>query len=477
MFRRYGIIGALLLYIASISLQFTTGFIILSPGTDLIFLVFGLIGILPILEILFEYKIHFLRFYPISIFIFANIILATLTFSNFIIFALEAITIILSIRYLFYEDKQKVYRFVYIIYGISMMLISSVLRFTPLNIETNLLIFNSGDDVKPGGVPLFFQNGIVLSSPRFFILTISVQYIFIVLILGILLIENARGILKLARMRNDVSGVKSQTLSVTSTTFSLFSCQCETTTSIVPAIGSEILGIVSVPIIFESLILSLGTFIIIHILLKHKNIDFLKRQWEKSTVSLSRILLISALIIAFPIAITTGVYLGYARNFLFYFGTNLGMFTVSTFVFLTVMQYTKSNFTFRKGMYAILSIAATILMVMWYVPSILTLTVDHGYIFSIMGISSIMAGFIISLILSGVEKVQRAIIFEYISGMFPIIFVIILYYSVVTGSQIWAQFSIVSQLEFSLLLLGITLPIMWYATNYSIYGNYRMQSQ
>ncbi len=56
--------------------------------------------------------------------------------------------------------------------------------------------------------------------------------------------------------------------------------------------------------------------------------------------------------------------------------------------------------------------------------------------------------------------------------MFPVVFVIVLYYTVITSSQIWPAFSITSQLIFGLVLLGISLPIMWFSTNYSIYGNY-----
>jgi hypothetical protein len=475
--RYYGVLLALLLYITSIVLQFSTGFIILSPGTDLIYVVFIIIGILPVLEFFFTDNFKIFRFYPLSIFILANIVLIITTFSNFPVFALEVFTVILCIRYIYYEDKQRIYNFIYIFYGFAMMLISSLLRFSIHNIHPNMYIFNSGDDVRPGGVPLFFQNGIVLSGPRYVLLTISIQYLLVILVIGFLLIENTRGIIKLARMRQDGTGIKSQTLSVTSTTFSLFSCQCETTTSIVPAIGSEILGIVSVPIVFESLALSLGTFIVIQILSRHRNIGFLREQWNRTSISINKILLLSALIIASPIVITTGIYLGYLHNLLFYFGTNLSMFAIATFVFLTVFQYSKITLKFNRPMYAILSIIATALMVIWYIPSILTITVEFGYIFSIMGISSILAGLIIAIMLSGVEKLQRAVIFEYIAGMFPVIFVIVLYYSVVTGSQIWAQFSIIDQLEFSLLLLGVTLPFMWYATNYSIYGNYSMQSQ
>ncbi len=475
--RPYSVILALFLYIASITLQLASGYIFISPGTEFIYYLWVIIGILPIAELLFRNKLKFLRFYPISIFIVSNVIIALLTFAYFPFFALEIVIVALSLWYINTTDTQRIYHYLYVIYGISMLFLSGLLRIVPSNVTNELLIFNSGDDIKPGGVPLFFQNGIVLSSPRYFILTVSFQYLIVIMILGILLLENARGIIKLANGSRGDGKIKSKSLSITSMSFSIFSCQCETTTSIIPAIASEILGIISVPIIFESLFLSIGTFIILHILSNHRDINFFQRQWEGIRVSSKQIFLLVVLIIISPLTITTGVYLGYLNNLLFYFGTNLGMFSVSTFVFLTIIQYTGIPRKFRYVTYAGLSILATVLMVVWYLPPVLTLTIEYGFIFSLMSITSVIAGLVIAFILSGINRIQRAAIFEYISGMFPIIFVIILYYSVITSSRIWIQFSLADQLEFALILLGVTLPFMWYATNYSIYGNYHFQSQ
>ncbi len=173
-----------------------------------------------------------------------------------------------------------------------------------------------------------------------------------------------------------------------------------------------------------------------------------------------------------PILITVGVYYDLQKNLLFYFGTNLGLFAVSSLIFTRLFGEIRIRLEISQIMYAFLAFFTIFFMVVWYIPVILDLAVSNGIIFSIMGLFSVISGLILSFMLTPIDKIRRSIIYEYITGMFPIVFVIVLYYTVITSSQIWPVFSITSQLVFALVLLGLSLPFMWFSTNYSIYGNY-----
>ena len=461
----------------SIIFSFETNYFIVSPGTPLFFYLILILLLTPLLELFFKRYLQLLRFYPISIFAMANLILATLDFSNVPIFALQSAAFLLSLRYIIFSDSRRIFHITFIFYGISMLFLSSLLRVSVSNFHPQMYIFNSSDDIRTAGIPIFFSNGVVMSSPKLFVLTISLQYLIVILILGFFLLENADRILAISRQKKVAFDKKGQSLGLVSTSFSVFSCQCETTTSIIPAIGSEILGLVSLPIIAESIILSLGTFIMIHLLLNKGEMPFFKKRWETNGVSLYQILLISFFIILSPVIVTLGVFLNLQSNLLFYFGTNLGMFALGLFAFLTLFDQLNIRIRTARLVYAALGMLSLVLMAIWYFPFVLSFTVSSGLVFSIMGIISVFAGSIGAIILSSVNRVERSIIYEYLTGMFPIIFVIILYYTIISGTQIWVQFSITDQLLFSLLLLGFTLPFMWYSTNLSIYGYYKNHSR
>lgn len=458
-----------IIYLLSIIIEIVEGITIFSGHISYLFYsIIGLIALMPLLEYIFYKKVSILKFYPISIFILSNFLTILLDFNYFPSLALQIIALVFSVRYIIDNDKMKKYHLIYIIYGFLMLLISSLLRVISFEKLSQVLIFNIGDDINVKGVPFFFSNGIVVAGMRYFVFSFSFQYMIIILILGFLLLENARRIIRLSTTKNRG---KSNILNLTSMSFSVFSCQCETVTSIIPAIGAEILGIISLPIIAESLILSIGTFLYLHFVQKGRYGMFGKI-WNSKKKSMGLLFVALAVMILSPLLITLGVYFGLQRNLLFYFGTNLGLFAVSSLIFTRLFSAISIRIKISKIVYVVLGILTIIFMVAWYIPVILDIAVSNGIVFSIMGLFSVLSGLLLSLILIPINKVGRSIIYEYITGMFPIVFVIVLYYTVITSSQIWPVFSITSQLIFALILLGISLPIMWFSTNYSIYGNY-----
>jgi len=457
------------IYFLSIIIEIIEGIFIFSGQIYYLFYsIIGLIVLMPLLEYISYRKISILKFYPISIFILSTFLTILMDFNYFPALALQIIALIFSIRYIMDNDRMKKYHLVYIIYGFLMLLLSSLLRVISFERLSQVLIFNIGDDINVKGVPFFFSNGVVIAGMRYFVFSFSFQYMIIILILGFLLLENARKIIQISKVKNQG---KSNLLNLTSMSFSVFSCQCETVTSIIPAIGAEILGIISLPIITESLILSIGTFLYLHFV-QRERYGIFGKLWNSKKKRKGLLFIALLIMILSPILITFGVYFGLQRNLLFYFGTNLGLFAVSSLIFTRLFSEIRISIGISKVLYVFLALLTIFFMVVWYVPAVLDVAVKNGLIFSIMGLFSVLSGILLSLMLTPINKIGRSIIYEYITGMFPVVFVIVLYYTVITSSQIWPAFSITSQLIFGLVLLGISLPIMWFSTNYSIYGNY-----
>ncbi len=474
MTRWFNLVAMSLLFLISILIEIQESVIIFSSGVHYSFYaIIILISLMPIIEILFNRYLKTLRFYAISIFILALVLSILIDFEYFIGTALQIVALVMALKYAVENDRLKKYHFAYVVYGFLMLILSSLLRFLPSQNLPNILIFNIGDDINVSGVPAFFSNGIVIASFRYFVFSFSFQYMIIILILGFFLMENARGIIRISNLE---SRSQSNILNLTSMSFSVFSCQCETVTSIIPAIGAEILGLISIPIIIESLILSVGTFIYLHMVERGRDGIFGK-MWNNNNHNMKVLVLAIIIMVASPIIISTGVYFNLQINLLFYFGTNIGLFAVSSFVFLNFFKVMGFQVRISALIYSVLSACILLLMVIWYFPFLLDRTVTNGLLFSLMGISSIVSGLILSVMIMPIDKRGRSVIYEYITGMFPIIFVVILYFTVITSSQIWNVFTITDQLEFALILLGVTLPFMWFATNYSIYGNYFMSKR
>lgn len=464
-----------LLYLFSILYLFDEGIPIFSHGSrNVTFLFLLLILLMPALEI-FSIKIHRIFYgYFISVFLIADLISLFLDFSIFPVMVVQILAFILGIRYIIENVGARAFRIAYIFYGVVMMFIASLLRYDSIQKINYILVANISDDVRLSGLPIFFQNGIVIFSQRYFILSISFQFAIIILLLGFLLMENSRKIIEIA---GNSKNKGAETLGLASMSFSILSCQCETTTSIIPAIGAEILGIVSVPVILESLLLSLMTFIVIHYLEKHGNNSFFEHLLNSSGTTFAEIISSIFFILFIPIFITIGTLYNLEANLFFYFGTSVGVFVISSYIFFNVFRFLRVRINVGNMQLGIILPVMLILMVIWYWPSVLEHTVNNGVLYSIMGLLSVFNGFLFAIILSGLNRSSRIIALEYATGMFPIIFVIALYYSVVTEHLIWPIYNLTTQEIFSLVLLGVSLPFMWFATNYSIYSQYHGSHQ
>ncbi len=458
------------LYISSLLYLLLGGDIILSSsyGSVQVFFILLVIAIiLPSFDIILSRSESVIKFYPSAAFM-AIIILTMMVDLKFLIpLILQTFSLLIFFRYIIKKSNSPVYHFTYVIFIIILFFLPNILRFSIIEYTPKILVFSIADDANIIGIPLLFQYGIVIASPYYFVLTISIQFSIIIFVLGFFLMENVREILSISgRRAQDVSGV-------VSVSFSLLSCQCETVTSIIPAIGAEVLGIISIPLIIESLLLSFTTYVLLKSQKKGRKPVIFDKIWNADIVSNWLVIMTIFAIIALPILITIISYLGYQRNIYIYFSSNVGIL-VATYFFIYILQKSMSWNVFRvKGyIYAFFSIILIILMSVWYVPSVLVVTVSSGVLYGIMGVASSLSGILLFMMVHTLDKQTKAIAYEYTSGMFPLIFAILFYYLIISTTSIWPIYTYTDQIIFALSLLGVSLIPMWFFVNYSIYARF-----
>lgn len=454
-------ISSIIIILYSRDIVFSAGY-----GTEQVFftlLAFAII--IPAIDIIFSRRKSVVSFYPSSAFIAIIFLTMLMDFKFLVPFMLQILSLLIFFRYIFKNSKIRIYHFTYSIFIIVLFFLPDILRFSVMEYTPQILVFSIADDANIVGIPLLFQYGIVISSPYYFVLTISIQFSAIIFILGFLLVENVREILSISERKiQDVSGV-------VSVSFSLLSCQCETVTSIVPAIGAEVLGIISIPLIIESLFLSSTTYILLKLQKRGIKPGIFEKMWNAKIISKPLVIATIFAIVAMPVMITIISYLGYQRSIYIYFATNVGIM-VATYYFVYVLQRAMSwkFFDINKHFYFILSIILIILMGIWYVPNILMDTVSNGALYGIMGLASSLSGIILFIMVYPLDKETKSVVYEFAAGMFPVIFAILFYYLIVSTTSVWPIYSYTDQIIFSLTLLGVSLFPMWLSVNYSIYA-------
>ena len=458
------------LYISSILYILLGGDIIFSPGygsVQVFFILLVLAILLPSFDIILSRSESVIKFYPSAAFM-AIIILTMMIDLKFLIpFIFQTLSLLILFRYILKKSDYPAYHFSYVIFIIILFFLPNILRFSIAEYTPQILVFSIADDANIIGIPLLFQYGIVIASPYYFVLTLSIQFSIIIFILGFFLMENVREILSISgRKAQDVSGV-------VSVSFSLLSCQCETVTSIIPAIGAEVLGFISIPLIIESLLLSFTTYILLKNQKKGKKPLIFEKMWNADIVSNWLVIMTIFAIVALPVLITIISYLGYQRNIYIYFTSNVGIL-IATYFFIYVLQKSMSWNIFRvKGyIYALFSIFLIILMSVWYVPAVLMATVSNGVLYGVMGVASSLSGILLFMMVHTLDKQTKAIAYEYSAGMFPVIFAILFYYLIISTTSVWPIYSYTDQIIFALSLLGVSLIPMWLFVNYSIYARF-----
>lgn len=357
-------------------------------------------------------------------------------------------------------NSAKLGSFLFII--IAMFLLGSSLRIASGPPQYSLAFGSIYDDVRLGGVPLLYTGGVVIYT-HLFVLSLSVPIVILFSTLSVVLTENYYLIFRLLR-RDGSRGVRK----TMSSALTVLSCQCEGITAYFPAAIATILFTAIVPLITESIIFILLTDIMLTLFyLKGKRIRILDRLWSvTSTRKFAASMILSLLLI--PVYTVVVVFLKLQENLLVFSSVNVLMFVYGIFAVYMI----DSVVPLKRGLayhWTLLLVGISSAgMLVWYLPQIAAQAVTNPAVFSAMSIVTVSSGVLAGLVFRKRENPVKRLFFEYITMMFSMLAIVVFYITAIPTMVIWPIFGIKQQLEFSLILWGITLPIMWLSTNISL---------
>lgn len=344
----------------------------------------------------------------------------------------------------------------------AMFILGSSLRFTGGPPQYAVAFGSIYDDVSPGGVPLLYTGGVVIYT-KYMVLSLSVPIIALFASLSIVLTENYYLIIKLLRGQG-LGGIRKSM----SGALTVLSCQCEGITAYFPAAIATILFSAIVPLITESIIFILLTDILLTFFyLKRKRIALLDRIWE-ITSARPFIYIMMTTLIAIPVYTVLAIYFSLQYNLLVFSSINVLMFVYGIFIAFLFSQAVQIRRRLSSFFTYLIVVVSSVGMFIWYFPSITAPTISSPALFSLMSSVTVAAGFLSGVLFRMREEAVKKLYLEFITMMFSMLAIVVFYITAIPTRVIWPEFGIKQQLIFSLLLWGLTLPIMWLSTNISL---------
>ena len=339
-----------------------------------------------------------------------------------------------------------------------MIIVSSLLRMD-YGIPGRLLFFSIYDDVLPGGVPALFYHGVVIQSP-YFVFTYSVITMTIYPLISVILAANY---LLIYRTYRNSSTKFSSIFSGAST---ILGCQCEGVTGLIPSIVALTISTLVIPLMIESVLLVSLTLATLWYLRKGEIMSILSLP-AKITGKVIPLATGSIALLAIPVAFSIGVSYGYFRNESFFFGMNFLIFLEGFIMIILVDSFHNIRVSGNPLFIAFISF---LLFLIWLFPSLVSLAESSAFYYILMNSSALISGFLAAFSFVAFRQERKTVFLEFESMMFSMIGIVSLYASTF-GIIIWPVFSIGQQFIFSLILVIISLPIMWYITNKSLVEN------
>lgn len=318
------------------------------------------------------------------------------------------------------------------------------------------------DDESPAGVPAFFSGALVLYS-RIFVLTISVQALALFAGLSSVLTENYSLIFRYVKGKASKNALSSSLTGV----LSILSCQCEGVTAAFPTAVTLLLSVAIIPLIMESVVLlTLTNLFLLFFYIRGRRITLrslagIKSRWALYAMS-------AIFITSLPVIETVGIYFGMERNLFFFVAIDIAMFVEGVIIALIISLFINTG-KLRSVTVYLLSAVSFALMFIWFIPSVSAYAYSFYFWYSVMSLTSVLAGFISGYVYRSMEPESRRVYMEFITMMFSM-FAIILFYLTVEGNiVIWSGLAgIAGQTTLSIAIWVVSLPVMWIATNVSL---------
>ena len=316
------------------------------------------------------------------------------------------------------------------------------------------------DNINPIGTPFLFYQGIVIYD-RLLLISISGPTFFLFAVLSALLTENYFLIFSFAgrEKRNIVSSTASGVVSA-------LSCQCESLSIFFPTVVAFLLTFAIIPLIIESIVFVLLTNILLNYYF-NRGIQnkFLEKMWPKEG-STGFMLGSVVILLSVPVMETVGIAFNLQRDLYFFSWINIGMFLEGIFLVIVLNFILKIDAARFTDLFKYAGIPGSIaLMFIWYIPYFTSFAYASPQLFSLMSISSILAGMVTGLTYYSLKQVNRRLFYEFVAMMISMFSIIIFYLSIVGGITIWPEFGLEQQVIFSIITWAVSLPFMWFGTN------------
>lgn len=354
---------------------------------------------------------------------------------------------------------------IFVLATLFMFFVSKLLIFAvqPGNFPLTFVQIGSVFDTQFEGIPFLFQGGFAFYTP-FFVIMVSPASIVLFTIIAILLTENYNGIFNRLTKGGNHKGLHSTLYGVAGA----LSCQCEGCISLFPTMTALILTVAMIPLLLESLILLLATYILLtRYFGKNVRVGFLNRISGLNKLRESYVT-VSVVTVLLPLYEVIGIYMGQIGNIFFFFGTGIGMVLVGYADVIIYSQFL--NFNGKKTIPAFLIALASIIGVMWFIPAFASAAFYNAQIFAAMNISLFISGVLFGIARSHYSGAAKKLVDEYLALMLGMIPVVILYISSTFRVLLWPEFGITQQVEFSIAAWAALLPLMWITTNLSLYN-------
>jgi hypothetical protein len=312
-------------------------------------------------------------------------------------------------------------------------------------------------------VPLLEFHGMVILSPHVDLIISPMEY-FIFMFLAILVSENYYEIVSYVVSRHSASkGISATAYGVVGA----LSCQCESAIALLPAVAIFVIDLLLLPLIFLSILLLLGTYILVTRFYKNNrkifSTDNIFGKPTKNFIFSG----IVVLLIGTPVLVTVGVYYSMQTNPLFFFG--VAMITIFT-GYVMMIYIGKLLKISGSGLIVPVSLMliASLVSIVWYIPEFTEMALESAAIYGFMDLTGILSGVLFGLSYSLFKGEGKNSLTEYIMILFGVIPLFVFYYSMKIDRAIYPFWNVYTQLEFSLILWFVMLPLMWIATHISL---------
>jgi hypothetical protein len=457
-----GFISLVMLYtIGSLSGQIYTDSILINHVYD------PFAGILIILVLTFIFRGHkYIQTYLISSLIVAYGILAFMVFpvvSLDIFPILSAFLSVMMLRSVAGNSRDVTQRAIIFVFVTTIMfIIGDSMRFV-IDPPTFAVAFGSiYDDENPLGVPLLFSNGIVIYG-RYLVMTVSLPIIILFTGLAAVLSENYSLIFSFSNKYKSEHVGKSLNSALT-----VLSCQCEGLTASFPSIVVTLLFSAIIPLIALSIFFVAMTNIFLYLFfVRGKYVKSLERIWgftgSKYLLPVSIVMMISILVYN-QVVVFFGIY----QNLSIISSLIISMFIFGILFYTILERVLQFKFSIRKSYVYLLIALSTVFMIMWYIPVLTYLLVSNVDYFIIMSLTSFIGGLLSGFAFHLLGNRGKRFYFQYIPMMYSTLAIVVFYISAIFLRLVYLPFGMTQQLEFSLILWGVSLPFIWLGTNMAL---------